>query len=135
MHVRWKRKQHKTNRVTGESLCDHCTERPWTLTPVMMLYREGRYKSVWRIGPGIRECCLDQEHARAAWWWEIDQRFDDLETEGLDPELTQSILGQRSDIEDLLAAKVAQPTERARQEYIRFRKELGLKRRGRSPGF
>lgn len=77
-----------------------------------------RYRYAWRIAPGIRQCCLDNGIAQAAWWWEVDQRFKDLARDGLeDKALEESILESRAIIEDLLELVVPKPCAADRRAY------------------
>lgn len=138
MHVRWKRKQHRTNRQVGESICPHSKiQKPWTVAPVLMDYRDKKYRYAWRIGPGIRECCLNLEQAQAAWWWEVECRFLDLHEDysGLAPELITAILEQQNIIEQFLELRVPRPSKKAQREYLKFRALHGLVRRESSPPF
>jgi len=104
-----------------------------------MSYEQGSYKYAWRIGPGIRECCLHRGLAQAAWWWEVDQRFKDLSRNGLENQqtLAEALLRERPLIEELLASVVPRPTNQDRREYERFRKRIPMPRRVKLklPGF
>jgi hypothetical protein len=89
----------------------------------MMVYEEGKYKYAWRVGPGIRECCLNHGLAQAAWWWEVTQRFKDLSM-GIEdrPGLSESLLQEQLLIEDLLETVVPRPSPQDRREYEKFRR-------------
>jgi hypothetical protein len=126
MHLRWIRRQLKTNRQKGEFLCPHEeVARPWILSPRVV----DRGLAVWNPGPTIRECCIDrgQGLALAAWWWEVRNRFDDLNKIGLeDSEITQALLEQLDYIESLLEEVVPKPTKDEWARYIDYRDDLGL---------
>jgi hypothetical protein len=104
------------------------------LTPVMNFYdvETRRYRYAWRIGPGIRKCCLNNGLAQAAWWWEVNQRFQDLARDGLeDKALEESILESRAIIEDLLKLVVPKPCAADRREYQKLRGVYQNRRRVR----
>ena len=126
MHIRWKKRTLQTNRQNGLPLCPHDrVKRPKTLTPVLTLYEDRRYRSVWRPGRSIRQCCLDRDNglAFAAWWAEVDHRFKDLESMGIEDEselLVREILEEQETIEGLLENVVPYPTAQERREHQRF---------------
>lgn len=121
MHVRWKKKRLSTNRQNGEVLCPHNRiKRPVTITPAVMVYQKGHYRTVWRPGPSIRLCCLNKFNtlAFAAWWKEVDTRFKFLAMEGCnDPLLAQNLLAQQEDIVRILADKIPYPSYHSRRAY------------------
>lgn len=123
MHIVWKRRRLASNRQTGEFLCRHKrVRRPTTLTPVMHHYQDGQTRAVWRIGPSIRECCLDSDMVRASWWYEVGLRFDDLGRlglDGLDPAIAILLLDQRGLIEQILRSVVPRPHHAAAARYRR----------------
>ena len=142
MHILWKKKVHATNRQTGEPTCPHLRKRkPRTLTPIMNHYdaESKKYKAVWRIGPSIRECCLENELALAAWWYEVNQRFDDLAKFGIeeDQALARVLLAERTLIDKLLQEVVPKPSRKALLAYLDFRALHQKPRRVkvRLPGF
>jgi hypothetical protein len=124
MHVRWKVKTLTSNRLTGEPTCPHRSKKPVTYTPVMMLVQGQKQTYAWRVGPGIRGCCLNHGLAQAAWWWEVDQRFKDLAESGIEDnkELSRAILSAKRFILSLLEERVPRPTKEAKREYREFRK-------------
>jgi len=129
MHLRWNRRQLLSNRQTGESLCTHHeVARPWTLAPALI----HQNRSIWYLGPSIRECCLEDESelAIAAWWWEVRNRFEDLSKIGLaDHEVTRALLQQLDLIEELLEERVPKPTKGAWKRYEAHRQMSGTKGR------
>jgi hypothetical protein len=156
VHVRWKKKVLASNRQSGEYLCGHFhILTPTVMTPVLVNYKAGtsafqrtktgrkkkrrtaHYQTLWRLAPGIRECCLQNPKAQAAWWWEVDQRFEDLASDGIDghPEVTRAILEARDLIETLLATVVPRPTERQLAEYARLRGDKPRRVKTKIPRF
>lgn len=148
-----------SNRQSGEPTCTHYNvPNPSTLTPLMVDFKKGssaykrtatgkmrktasrtaHYKTVWRVAPSIRECCRKTNlKAQIAWWWEVDQRFKDLATDGIegDPALTRSILESRDLIEQLLATVVPKPPESLIRRYGLERGELPRRKKLKVPGF
>lgn len=135
MHVLWKKRTHATNRQMGEPTCPHFRVRhPVVLTPVLNFYdvETRKYRYAWRIGPGIRQCCLNNGLAQAAWWWEVDQRFKDLARDGLeDKTLEESLLESRRIIEDLLRLVVPKPCAADRRKYQKLQAVYQNRRRVR----
>jgi hypothetical protein len=114
MHVRWKVKTLATNRQTGEPTCPHPrVKQPVTYTPVMMVIDRKKQHYAWRVGPGIRKCCLNHGLAQAAWWWEVDQRFKDLSEKGIEDnqELTEALLSAKKFIQSILEDTVPRPVK------------------------
>lgn len=137
MHIRWSRQQLRKNKQT-EVVCPHeHIQRPWTTSPVIV--HQG--KALWRPGPSIRECCITRGKgiAIAAWWWEVEQRFEELQRVGLpDPDVTESLRSQLDLIEEMLEETVPKPSRTERQRYIWYREDLGLTRQQSKldpPGF
>ena len=127
--LRWNRKRLWSNDQGEEYLCPHEEiARPWTIYPSIV---NQRGKTVWSPGPSIRDCCVDRGKglAIAAWWWEVDNRFQDLEVIGLpDQELARSLLEQRFEIRAVLSEPVPIPSDEDRQQYLFYREDLGLVR-------
>lgn len=117
MHLRWTRRQLLTNRQMGEQLCPHdWINQPITLAPAVV----HQNKPIWYPSCTIRECCVEDETdvALAAWWWEVRNRFEDLNRVGIeDPIITKALLEQLSYIEDLLEETVPKPTQAAWEAY------------------
>jgi hypothetical protein len=127
MNVHWKRLQLKTNHQEVV-LCPHDEiKQPWTLSPTVVHQK----KNLWKPGPPIRECCIARGKglAIAAWWWEVEQRFNELLTVGLpDAQVTQVLRWQVDVIEQLLEETVPKPSKTQRQRYIWYREDLNLVR-------
>lgn len=133
MHVQWNRRQLRSNRQLREVLCPHdAIERPWLTAPVLIHYEAGRFTPVWYPGPTVRECCIEDRSgfALAAWWWEVDQRFQDLEQQGLyDQDVADQLIQQATAIRALLASRVPRPSDAYRKIYLEYREEVGATRR------
>lgn len=129
MYLRWTRRQLKSNRQTGEILCPHSEIlRPWTVFPNIVHQVEGRSVTAWNPGPTIRECCIDrgQGLAIAAWWWEVRNRFKDLNEVGLeDPVITEALLEQLDLIEEMLEDMVPKPSVADWNRYLEYREDIG----------
>ncbi len=135
MHVHWKRLQLKTNQQEV-LLCPHDEiKQPWTISPTVIHAK----KRLWEPGPSVRECCIARGKGLAisAWWWEVEQRFNELMTHGLpDAHVTQVLRWQIDVIEELLEEAVPKPSAVERQRYIWYRDDLGLVREvTEPPGF
>lgn len=132
MHIRWKRRRLRSNRQTGEKLCPHHRIRqPETLTPALMHYEAGRYKTLWRPGPCIRVCCLENGLALASWWTEVERRFNDPTTTGVTAEFADAIWESEDLLLKLLEDVVPYPTKRDFKQYDKFCQENGYACRGR----
>lgn len=84
--------------------------------------RKAHYKTVWRIGPSIRQCCLGNFDAQVAWWWEVEQRLDEVVRDGIeDSILTDFIVQNRRLIEKLLAEVVPLPPRSLFRKYAQER--------------
>ncbi len=131
MHVLWKRLQLKTNHQEV-IVCPHEEKRPWTISPTVVHQK----KALWKPGPAVRECCIARGKglALAAWWWEVEQRFNELLTVGLpDEHVTQVLRWQVDAVEELLEETVPKPSAIERQRYIWYREDLGLTREIKNP--
>lgn len=87
---------------------------------------------VWYPGPTVRECCIEDRSgfALAAWWWEVEQRFQDLRLHGLfDQDVADQLLEQEPTIRAILADRVPRPSEAHRKIYLEYREEVGVSRR------
>lgn len=133
MHVQWNRRQLRSNRQLREILCPHDTvERPWLISPVLVHYEAGHFTHVWYPGPTVRECCIEDRSgfALAAWWWEVEQRFQDLKQQGLaDQDVADQLLEQAQIIRMILSERVPRPSEAHRKIYLEYREEMGVTRR------
>lgn len=133
VYLKWNRRRLKTNLQKGEFLCPHTEVRqPWITTPVLLHRMPDHHtRAIWTPGPNIRECCIeDRGLAVAAWWWEADNRFEDLMQFGLpDDGITQDLLGQLDSIRQILEDKIPRPSKAAIRRYVTYREDLGLKRR------
>lgn len=132
MHIRWIRRQLRTNHQSGILVCTHFdVDRPWVLYPYLVHRYEQAVKDIviWQPGPAVRECCIASKagHALSHWWWTVNQRFNKLQTEGLeDQEITKALLEQLDYIEGYLEEVVPKPTQDELQGYMAFRQDLGL---------
>lgn len=99
--------------------------------------RTAHYTTAWRIGPSIRQCCLDNVAAQVAWWWEVGQRFDDVTQDGIedDPILAHSIVENRRLIEDLLATVVPRPPLSLLRKYALERERQPRRTKLKVPKF
>jgi len=136
MHIRWNRRQLLSNRQTGEALCSHVqVVRPVTWAPVLIHQK----KPLWYLAPCIRECCIENKSPLpiAAWWWEVQKRFEDLKTHSpLDAEITKALLEQQDYIEGILEEVVPIASPVAMATYEEYRLKQGVQKRrlkGRQP--
>jgi hypothetical protein len=131
MHLTWSRQRLRTN-YQEVILCSHEIPRPWVRAPVVT----HRGRKLWEPAEPIRECCIARGKglAIAAWWWEVEQRFNDLLTLGLaDPDVTEIIKWQLDIIEEELEEVVPKPTRVELQRYVWYREDLGLERKLKNP--
>jgi len=137
VHIRWKKVQLKSNRQSGEHLCRHKrVKHPVTLTPILVSYEKGKYQTLHRIGPSIRECCCDFDdpktyRARASFWIEVERRFRELEG--------QLSLDERSDflkIKEVLILAintiVPKPPSKSKWSYTTWSKKTKAPQRARA---
>ena len=118
MHIIWKRVACKGT-PSSRTGCSHNVETT-TITPLLRVTVAGKKKIAWRLGPSIRECCLETHNAQALvfWWAEVELRFLELEALGLqEQELSEAILGQQELIRDLLQERVPWPSKRDWSKY------------------
>ncbi len=86
------------------------------MSPILVERSANAQRTVWRVGPGIRECCVKARTpaALASWWIEIDIRFAELEHIGLeDQDLTERLLGSEEEIRELLRQVVPRAPQAA----------------------
>lgn len=130
MDLRWRR-QRLRNTHQEVLLCTHEEARPRIIAP----YLVHRRKTIWEPGPSIRECCILKGRglAIAAWWWEVEQRYAEIEAGYPGDPLSQVLYWQLGDIEKLLEDGVPKPSAAERQQYIWYREDLGLVREAKDP--
>jgi hypothetical protein len=131
LHIRWTRKQLRSNRQSV-LVCTHFEiKQPWVLYPYLVHRYEGSIRGtiIWHPGPCVRECCIEalDGHALSHWWWTVEQRFRLLKLEGLeDQEITKALLEQLDFVECILEEVVPKPTRGQMRGYLDFREDLGL---------
>ena len=132
MHIRWTRKQLRSNRQSGILVCTHFEiKQPWVLYPYLVHRYKGSVREtvIWQPGPCVRECCIEamDGHALSHWWWTVEKRFKLLKLEGLeDEEITKALLEQLDFIESVLEEVVPKPTRGQMRGYLDFREDLGF---------
>lgn len=129
MYIVWPRRQLKTN-IQRVRVCPH-TEiaHPWTIRPILKHKEMGKISTIWRPGPSIRECCVNRRTgmALASWWWDVKRRFQDLYLVGLDDgDITEVLVEQLSEIEDILEDRIPKPSVKDWNRYERYRESLNL---------
>lgn len=133
MHIRWKRQDLK-GKPHLNSKCPH-TKATTLLSPILVEHVANKQRTVWRVGPGIRQCCIKAKTATAlaSWWLEIDIRFAELEHIGLDDaELTEQILSSEEEIRDLLRQVVPFAPQAATAKAVAAFQQGQLRRRTQS---
>ena len=124
MHVRWKKVRLQSNRQTGERACPHRkVKQPSTLTPLLMVYERGKYRTLHRIGPSIRECCIrgHSELALASFWTEVERRFVMLES-SLNAEDLKDLLKLKEQILRAIEVVVPRVHHMKREVYANWAK-------------
>lgn len=125
MFIRWKKKTLSSRIQRGSAPCFHDPDPVVTLTPILLHSvrepgRAPRHVMIWRPAPRIRECCLGELMVRAAWWREVEARFDALAGgEELPPDLAEVVVGHADWLVRELARKVRQPTARQMADFER----------------